>query len=207
MHNKTYLTLAAFSISVIGWIIWNLFLSGIWSAANSRTFDIHHAFLDHFGKDLQWWLTLLYTLTAVLVFELGVQTAKKAFWPSDVDIWQELQKDPAMKSRVEETAEGKHRDVNEVGNVGDSREAERQREKEREDEIQQLLDRPRVMEPRTTESQELREGNGNGQIQRERPDVPAGPIGDGRIPGNRRQSAEVTESPERDEYCSSQASL
>jgi phospholipid-translocating ATPase len=45
-------------------------------------------------------------VATVLVFEIGVQSVKKSFWPSDEDVFQTLEKDPGVKRRFEEAASG-----------------------------------------------------------------------------------------------------
>lgn len=50
---------------------------------------------------LPWWITGLVTFTAFVIFELGVAIIRKTFWPVDTDVFQELEKDKALKRRFE----------------------------------------------------------------------------------------------------------
>jgi phospholipid-translocating ATPase len=52
---------------------------------------VYHGFTEHFGKDPCWWAVLVVVLTAVLLFEVVLETAKRRFWPSMIDVWQELE--------------------------------------------------------------------------------------------------------------------
>jgi phospholipid-translocating ATPase len=78
------------------------------------------------------------------VLELGVSSLRKTFWPTDTDVFQELQKDAFIRKRFEETARGE-----EEVEMGREREKDRL-EMQREGEIQELLDRPRVMDDENT---------------------------------------------------------
>lgn len=49
--------------------------------------------MEHFGKDLNWWATLVIVVAMLVVFELIVNMLKKRFWPSIVDVWQEIEED------------------------------------------------------------------------------------------------------------------
>lgn len=112
-------------------------------------YPIKNGFLHYFGNNLLWWLVLFLTLASLILLELGVSSIRKAFWPTDTDLFQELQKDPLIKKRFEDKlkAEAEGRDGDEVimekANVKSSLEDDIQRE--REGEIQELLQRPRVM--------------------------------------------------------------
>ncbi|TVY32279.1 putative phospholipid-transporting ATPase, partial [Lachnellula subtilissima] len=146
MHNKTWITAFGWVISVGGWFMWNILLSLMMKIKGNKNYLLYpvaKGFLTRFGSNLLWWLVFFLTLTAVIVLELGMSSVRKAFWPTDTDVFQELQKDVLIKKRFEETARGE-------GDVEMGKE-ERERGKnsfdaEREGEIQELLERPRVMD-------------------------------------------------------------
>ena len=62
------------------------------------------SFVGLFGKSGTWWLTLILILASVLIFELGTASLRSAFFTSDEDVFQALEKDPAVKRRFEEAA-------------------------------------------------------------------------------------------------------
>lgn len=144
MHNKTYMAAAGWIISVGGWWVWTLALSsGVPPEARKNTlpYPLKNNFIHGYGNDLQWWLAIFITLASFVVFELAISSIRKTWWPTDTDTFQVLQKDPIIKRRFEDTVR------NEEGN----RSVEMGKEKtstdvQREGEIQELLDRPRVME-------------------------------------------------------------
>jgi phospholipid-translocating ATPase len=144
MHNKTYMALAGWIISVGGWWVWTLALDGgvpPESTKNKLPYPIKDNFVHGYGSDFQWWLAIIITLASFLVLELAVSSIRKTWWPTDTDIFQVLQKDPVIKRRFEETvkADEEGRRSVEMGREKTSAEVQM------EGEIQELLDRPRVM--------------------------------------------------------------
>jgi phospholipid-translocating ATPase len=148
-HNKTYLTAIAFTLSVGGWFVWQLFLSGVGlqQKKNRWLYPMKNDFIDGFGANLLWWLVLLLSVASLVLFELGVNSVRKAFWPTDTDIFQELQKDKIIKARFEETVrreeDGEGLDGVQMGREKESMEVKR--EEDREGDIRELLERPRIM--------------------------------------------------------------
>lgn len=121
--------------------MWSILLSLLMKSKGNKNFLLYpvaKGFLTRFGSTLLWWAVLALTLASVVVLELGVSSVRKAFWPTDTDLFQELQKDPVIRRRFEDTARGE-------GDVEMGREKS-SLEEEREGEIQELLDRPRVMD-------------------------------------------------------------
>jgi phospholipid-translocating ATPase len=143
MHNKTYVSAFGWTISIGGWFVWTLLLSGIFKPTKTYLlYPIYHNFTDHYGRSLLWWLVLFLTLAALCLFEVGVSSLRKAFWPTDIDVFQELQKDPVIRKRFEETVQNE-RD----GHVAGAEVAKEKRSAEDQRAIQELLNRPRVMAP------------------------------------------------------------
>jgi phospholipid-translocating ATPase len=152
MHNKTWLSGLGWFLSVGGWFLWTIFLSAVYKPGKTYPlYPIKDGFLEFFGHDLLWWMVLALTLAAVVLLEIGTSSIRKAFWPTDTDIFQELQKDKFIKRRFEETirAEQGGGEV-EMGREKTSMEARR------EGEIQELLERPRIMDGEVTNAEVLR---------------------------------------------------
>lgn len=104
VHNKTIIPIAGCLITLTGYWIWNIVISAVYSYTN-KTRPLYHikdGFIYHHGRDITWWLILLLTILSLLVYELGVQSLRKTFFPTDTDIFQVLQKDPAIRKRFEE---------------------------------------------------------------------------------------------------------
>ncbi|KFY28727.1 hypothetical protein V493_02787 [Pseudogymnoascus sp. VKM F-4281 (FW-2241)] len=100
-QNKTLLTLFAFVASIGLWALWNIVLSYIYATKESLAYNVRDGFIKSFGGELSWWVTAVVTFTAFLIFEFGVASVRKTFWPVDTDVFQELEKDKAMKRKFE----------------------------------------------------------------------------------------------------------
>ncbi|TVY81302.1 putative phospholipid-transporting ATPase DNF3 [Lachnellula suecica] len=72
---KTWIPLTSFVITIAGWWVWNLLLSGIYSNTQN-TYAVSHGFIEHFGTDPFWWLTLVVVSGVLVAFELTVNTLK-----------------------------------------------------------------------------------------------------------------------------------
>ncbi|KZM24756.1 ATP binding [Ascochyta rabiei] len=147
-HSKTITNGIAIFCSVGGWFLWNVILSSTYNP-ESTIYYVRDTFLRGFGASLTWWLVLIIILLSVIVFELGVQALLTAFFPTDEDHFQVLEKDPDVKLRFEEAAAAelqqgwdrktnKHRDEEEK--VREVVEEMKQKEEERrEQEVKDLL--------------------------------------------------------------------
>ena len=152
MHNKTWLSGLGWFLSVGGWFLWTIFLSTVYKPGKTYPlYPIKDGFLEFFGHDLLWWMVLALTLAAVVLLEIGISSIRKAFWPTDTDIFQELQKDKFIKRRFEETIRAEQGGGKvEMGREKTSMEARR------EGEIRELLERPRIMDGEVTDAEVLR---------------------------------------------------
>lgn len=116
---------------------------------SSQIYYVRSTFLRGFGASLTWWLVLIIILLAIIIFELGTKALLSAFFPTDEDHFQVLEKDPDVKRRFEEAAAkelqqgwdrktNKTRDEEErVREVVDT--LHRKEEERRENEVKELL--------------------------------------------------------------------
>ena len=150
IHNKTYTCAIAMFLSIGGWFLWNIILTTTYS--NNVIYDVKDGFLDRFGRNPLWWLTLILIVAACWALEIGVKVVKRAWMPSEADVFRELQKDPLIRKRFEQAAcMGTASPVdlsNGRSGLGEAdvplkpiRTAEEDRQ--REGEVQAMLDRPR----------------------------------------------------------------
>jgi phospholipid-translocating ATPase len=100
MHNKTWVSALGWFLSVSGWTLWNILLSAIYSNSQSCAYAVRTGFIEHFGGSAYWWLVVILITWAAIIFELVVASIKKNIWPSDVDVWQFLEKDEAIRQRL-----------------------------------------------------------------------------------------------------------
>ena len=92
MHTKTWITFGGCLISVAGWFLWMLALSGI-KPTSFGPYIVRNAFIDNYGRRLVWWTTVLLELIVLIVIELVVQAIRRVYFPSDQDLMQRIEKD------------------------------------------------------------------------------------------------------------------
>jgi phospholipid-translocating ATPase len=139
--------LIALTLSIGGWFLWNIILSAIYPTKN-KIYTVKHGFFDHFGRNILWWLTLVLILSSVIVFELGVASLRAAWFPTDVDIFQELERDLEVRKRFEEASalelqqgwdRGRKKGSLEVEREKERVEKEREEQEQREGAVRELL--------------------------------------------------------------------
>ncbi|KAL4872908.1 hypothetical protein BDV12DRAFT_160952 [Aspergillus spectabilis] len=156
VHNKTYLSLAVFIISVGGWFLWNMILSKQYDfASGDGIYHVPSNFIHHAGLDLSFWTVLLIIITAVIIFELVVSSLRANLFPTDVDIFQEYEKDLDIRKRFEEAAASELQQGWDHGKKKSSFEIAREEEEilAREKQVAELLARPRVMDSGKNDSE------------------------------------------------------
>jgi phospholipid-translocating ATPase len=146
-HNHSITTVISCVLSIGGWFLWNIILSSVYS--DNVIYYVRHSFLEHFGRNILWWLVVILAVAAVLLFEIVVRTTKAAWKPTDVEVFQVLEKDPDVRRRFEESSVGwLHQGwdqpapgAEQAFGGGDAKTEQEKREKE----VGELLARPRVM--------------------------------------------------------------
>jgi phospholipid-translocating ATPase len=146
MHNKSITAAIAIVLSVGGWFAWNLMLSVAYG--DNKIYNVKDGLLDRFGQNGLWWLTLVVTISAAVLLEIVVSSLRVFIRPTDVDIFQEYEQDREIKKRFEEAAAEELQQGWDRGTKKSSMELAREAatEAEREAEVQEILDRPRMME-------------------------------------------------------------
>lgn len=95
--------LVGLAVEVIGWFVWNLFLSAVYPTTVGPI-SVRDAFLHAFGDRLSWWTTLLLTLATLIILELAVQAIRRVYWPTDQDLMQRIEKDTSSKQILRQYA-------------------------------------------------------------------------------------------------------
>ncbi|RGP80544.1 phospholipid-translocating atpase [Fusarium longipes] len=92
VHTKTIVTFGGCLISVAGWFLWMLAISGI-KPVSFGPYIVRDAFIDNFGRTLQWWTIVLLELITLISIDLVVQAIRRVYFPSDQDLMQRIEKD------------------------------------------------------------------------------------------------------------------
>lgn len=92
MHNKNIIAALGVFLSVGGWYLWNLLLSGTFTA-DYRIYQIRRAFLDNFGHTLNFWAVCLVALGSCIVLELLCNALRRVYFPNDVDRLQRMERE------------------------------------------------------------------------------------------------------------------
>ncbi|KAJ5319329.1 ATPase P-type K/Mg/Cd/Cu/Zn/Na/Ca/Na/H-transporter [Penicillium brevicompactum] len=192
VHNKTYMSLAVIIISVGGWFVWDMILDREYTMSSGKgVYFVPGNFLQHSGHNLLFWVVLLLSVTAVILFEFTVSTLRALFFPTDVDIFQEYEQDLDIRKRFEEAAASELQQGWDHGTKKSSFELAREKEEiaeldARERQVRELLARPRVMDKPNAVEHELdgytsasATASHNGSVPRPEPE--------------RRQSVEIQE--------------
>lgn len=146
-RNRTSIALACLVIEFGGWFLFNIALSVTYK--DNYEYDVKGALLDRFGRNPLWWCTLIIIIVGCLLYEIIVRAVKNALFPTDIETFQELEGDVGVRRRLEEASASelqagwKHGKFNAVV-MGDGGVDEEQAK--REGEVQDLLDRPRMLE-------------------------------------------------------------
>ncbi|KAI9840762.1 MAG: hypothetical protein M1837_001336 [Sclerophora amabilis] len=138
MHNKSIMVAVSVFICVGGWFLWNVILS--LSYKDNTIYHVKGGLLNRFGDNALWWLVLILIVASCVIFEVGVTSLRSALFPTDVDIFQEYEKDLPIRKRFEEAASSELQKGWDRGNKKPSTEQSREKD------VQILLDRPRIME-------------------------------------------------------------
>ncbi|PSK42933.1 hypothetical protein B9Z65_6887 [Elsinoe australis] len=102
IHNKSVMALVANVASIGGWFLWNIILAGVYQ--DNRQYFVKGGFTGRFGRNPLWWATLGLAVAAVLLFELAVRSVKAAYFPTDTETFQVLERDLGVRKRFEEAA-------------------------------------------------------------------------------------------------------
>ncbi|KAL1892970.1 drs2 neo1 protein [Sporothrix stenoceras] len=103
MHNQTIISAVGLLISVGGWFVWSLLLSGVYGV-KSGPYLVHGTFIHNFGRTGIWWVTLILALSVVIAFELILNGVRRTVAPTDLDLMQQIEHDRDVRAVMREHA-------------------------------------------------------------------------------------------------------
>lgn len=110
MYSKTVVMLIGFLVSVGGWFVWMCLLSGVYKAQMAE-YLVHAAFIDNFGREAVWWVTVVLGVVTLTVVELVVQAVRRVYWPTDQDMMQRIERDAGVSGKEAKAALGRAEDL------------------------------------------------------------------------------------------------
>lgn len=135
-HYKTIIVIIGFLVTVSGWWAWNAFLAGVY-VAQPGPYSARGGFMNTFGKDPVWWLTLILVFAILVVLKVVYGSINRNFisvamkllrrkvkWlggneDSDIRTFQEMEQVPAIRERLKRMARDEDMDEVEYINVND----------------------------------------------------------------------------------------
>ncbi|BFZ54053.1 drs2 neo1 protein [Savitreella phatthalungensis] len=102
IHSWSILNFAFFTITVCGWFLWLVLLNSFYGY--QPIYFVKGALFHHYGKNVGWWSALLFTIIFTALIDIITQSIRIIFFPTQHDIFRELQADVAGKARLEEEA-------------------------------------------------------------------------------------------------------
>ncbi|KAJ8130952.1 hypothetical protein O1611_g2675 [Lasiodiplodia mahajangana] len=93
MHNKTWLPLAACALSISLWFFFSLTIDALPRHYSiDSAYRVYHSFTTTFGNSLAWWAVAVIGILLVLGANLAVTALQRVFFPTDRNLWQEIEK-------------------------------------------------------------------------------------------------------------------
>ncbi|KAH7033641.1 phospholipid-translocating P-type ATPase [Microdochium trichocladiopsis] len=103
LHTKNWLTTAGAIWGPFSWFMWQFILEAIFAKGFPRIpYFIRNGFKSHFGRQLSWWATVLGASLCVIAFELAVSAFRRIYFPTDADLWQEIEQQRDFPRVLEE---------------------------------------------------------------------------------------------------------
>lgn len=105
-RNRNWLAFASLLISCIGWILWCCLLPGIYG--ENAIYDVLIGLYHQFGRDITWWASCLILIMFPMMIDIVCQTFRAMIWPTDGDIFAELEQKDDIRKKLEFAA---HREL------------------------------------------------------------------------------------------------
>ena len=99
MRNRNWIAFVSVTLSCGGWLVWLVALPVI--NKSDGIYDVPYGFIHHFGRDITFWCTCFVLALLPITLDIVYQTFKRTFWPSDVDIFAELEKKDEIRKKLE----------------------------------------------------------------------------------------------------------
>lgn len=101
MHTITKISIIAWSVSVLGWIVWCILLVALYQTKDNIIFYVSQGLFQHFGKDPLFWLNILLLTVCGLLIDLIFRLFKRLVYYKQTDEFQVLELNPEIRKKFE----------------------------------------------------------------------------------------------------------
>ena len=101
MHTITKLSIIAWVISVVGWIVWTMLLVGLYRSKINTIFYVQHGLFEEFGRDSTFWASILILTVLGIWIDFLFYFISHLFKITDTEKFQILEKDPKLEKQLE----------------------------------------------------------------------------------------------------------
>ncbi|CAG8499167.1 10682_t:CDS:2 [Funneliformis mosseae] len=112
-HNWSWLTHVTSILTLIGWYTYQTIYSFLYPKVSSEVYDVNGTF-QRVGTKSEYWVTVMLTVSIALLPNLLVKLVKSIILPTDVDIYQEIEKDEQF---LDNLIEGGNKNTNDDSSV------------------------------------------------------------------------------------------
>lgn len=99
MKNRNWIAFTSVLLSSGGWLVWCCALPIL--NPTDGIYDVAYGLYYHFGKDVTFWCTCFALVVLPVVIDIVYQTLKRTLWPTDSDIFAELEKKSTVRKKLE----------------------------------------------------------------------------------------------------------
>ncbi|KAK8137057.1 phospholipid-translocating P-type ATPase [Apiospora sp. TS-2023a] len=104
IHDKTIIILGAMFLTIGGWFVYNLLFSAVGPVVSNGHMMVRNGFIDLFGRQLWWWSSVGLGLAGVIGLELVIKAVTRVYYPTDAELWQEIEKEGDVGDVLKEHA-------------------------------------------------------------------------------------------------------
>ncbi|CAG8568066.1 4348_t:CDS:1, partial [Acaulospora colombiana] len=98
-HNWTLLTHVTSFLTLCGWFLWQTVYSFVYPVGGNALYDVRGSF-QHQGKESIFWLSTLLTVSLAMIPNIILKAVKSVISPTDVDEYQEIEKDAERLQKI-----------------------------------------------------------------------------------------------------------
>lgn len=98
-HNRNWLAFASAAISCFGWLVWCSLLPQV--RKDDVIYDVANGLYEQFGNDITFYCTVFVLTILPIMIDIVYKTFRVMMWPSDTDIFAQLEKKSEIRKKLE----------------------------------------------------------------------------------------------------------